>query len=97
MIDLDLFKHINDSYGHPVGDEVLVTFVKQLQQHIRKTDFLARIGGEEFVIIMPETEIDEAIITADKLKVLVSKNLMIVITSYSIHYTKLYEAIFLIV
>lgn len=73
MIDIDLFKKINDEYGHSVCDEVLATFAKLLHQNIRKTDFLARIGGEEFVVIMPETEIDEALITANKLKNIIGK------------------------
>lgn len=60
MVDIDWFKRINDTYGHPAGDHVLTEFAWRLRNHIRKTDFLARIGGEEFAIIMPETNSQEA-------------------------------------
>ncbi len=60
MVDIDWFKRINDTYGHPAGDHVLTEFAWRLRDHIRKTDFLARIGGEEFAIIMPETNSQEA-------------------------------------
>jgi len=55
MIDIDNFKLINDSYGHPVGDRVIVALVQKCRQFIREDDFLARYGGEEFVILLPET------------------------------------------
>ncbi len=60
MVDIDWFKHINDTYGHPAGDHVLTEFAWRLRDHIRKTDVLARIGGEEFAILMPETSPLEA-------------------------------------
>ena len=55
MVDIDWFKRINDTYGHPSGDHVLTEFAWRLRNHVRKTDILARIGGEEFAIMMPET------------------------------------------
>jgi diguanylate cyclase (GGDEF)-like protein len=61
MFDIDHFKSINDIYGHSKGDEVLVNFAQQLQQIIRKEDTLGRIGGEEFALIMPHTNLDEAL------------------------------------
>ena len=55
MIDLDDFKRVNDTYGHQKGDAVLVAFTEFLTTHLRKTDFLGRFGGEEFVMILPNT------------------------------------------
>lgn len=60
MLDADHFKQINDTFGHPVGDEVLVGIGKALQSALRKHDFVARYGGEEFAVILPYTTLDEA-------------------------------------
>ena len=56
LLDLDFFKRINDTYGHPVGDEVLRQVSERLRQFSRPSDTLARIGGEEFLVILPETD-----------------------------------------
>lgn len=56
LMDIDFFKKVNDTYGHPVGDEVLVCMAQLLQSRIRKTDLLGRWGGEEFLIICPGTD-----------------------------------------
>lgn len=56
LIDLDHFKHVNDTHGHHVGDDVLVSFAAQAQAALRETDVVGRWGGEEFVVVMPETE-----------------------------------------
>lgn len=55
IADIDLFKQINDEFGHDVGDQVIQQFAKILNDNIRDTDFVARIGGEEFFILLPET------------------------------------------
>jgi len=55
MIDIDDFKHINDSYGHVFGDEVLKTLAEIFMKNIRKSDAIGRYGGEEFLIVLPET------------------------------------------
>ena len=73
FIDLDLFKPINDTYGHEAGDVVLEGVAAVLRQSIRRSDIVGRYGGEEFVIVFPETTVDEATAVAEKLRILVSK------------------------
>jgi diguanylate cyclase (GGDEF)-like protein len=68
MIDLDYFKKVNDTYGHPAGDFVLQNIAKIIKNVIRKSDLSARYGGEEFVIVLAETGLDGALITAEKLR-----------------------------
>ncbi len=60
IVDIDYFKKINDTYGHIKADEILVRLAKLLQNQIRKSDIVARFGGEEFVILLPETNIEKA-------------------------------------
>ncbi len=60
MLDIDLFKKINDSYGHPIGDRVLRSLSLFLKQRLRKSDHIGRYGGEEFAIIFPETTLKDA-------------------------------------
>ncbi|SEL83600.1 sensor domain-containing diguanylate cyclase [Halomonas daqiaonensis] len=67
MIDLDHFKKVNDTYGHDVGDRVLVELTKRLAGEMRQPDFLARWGGEEFVALLPETDPSEAARMAERL------------------------------
>ncbi|RLB62954.1 MAG: GGDEF domain-containing protein [Deltaproteobacteria bacterium] len=71
LIDIDLFKSFNDTYGHLIGDFVLVEFARVLGKNLREYDILARYGGEEFVIILPDTSEDEAIVVAEKLRLAV--------------------------
>ncbi|OUS07341.1 hypothetical protein A9Q90_05335 [Gammaproteobacteria bacterium 54_18_T64] len=66
--DIDLFKNINDSYGHKAGDKVLATIAQLLNKGIRKSDFFARYGGEEFVMLLPETTGPDALTRADALR-----------------------------
>lgn len=61
MWDIDYFKKINDSYGHDAGDRVLKIFSETIQARIRKTDLFARLGGEEFALLMPDTSIEMAL------------------------------------
>lgn len=69
MLDLDHFKFINDTYGHPVGDNILKLAAKILKTVIRKSDYVFRIGGEEFIVLMPKTDIHAADIVAEKIRV----------------------------
>lgn len=68
MLDIDHFKEVNDTFGHDVGDNVLVSISKVLSEYIRETDILGRWGGEEFLIICPHTNVDEAYALAEKLR-----------------------------
>ena len=66
--DLDYFKKINDEHGHKIGDDVLKAFTRVVSDNIRKTDVVARWGGEEFALLLPETSIMIAASTAEKLR-----------------------------
>jgi len=66
LIDLDHFKHVNDTYGHPAGDVVLISAVQALKSSIREADTLGRWGGEEFLVLLPHTPGDEALKVAQK-------------------------------
>lgn len=68
MTDLDHFKRVNDTFGHPVGDKVLISFVKILTEHCRTTDTTARVGGEEFVVLLPSTDSVGAFTVAEKMR-----------------------------
>lgn len=65
LLDVDYFKKINDNWGHVVGDEALIALVKLLHSRIRRSDKLFRYGGEEFVILLEETRLDEALALAE--------------------------------
>jgi two-component system cell cycle response regulator len=71
MIDIDYFKKVNDTYGHAVGDDVLKAVSKLYAESVRSTDLVARYGGEEFVVMMPETELPDAITFAEKIRALI--------------------------
>lgn len=75
MIDIDHFKCFNDMYGHLTGDEVLRNLAAIMKSSVRKGDVISRYGGEEFIILLPETEKEEATLVAEKLRSLVEKGL----------------------
>ena len=68
MIDIDFFKKINDTYGHPVGDEVLRKVAGVIKEQLRESDIPSRYGGEEFAVLLPFTHIDEAQIVGERLR-----------------------------
>ena len=72
IIDLDLIKRINDRYGHPVGDEVLKTFAIAVEANVRAVDKLGRYGGEEFLLVLPGSAEDQALIAIDRLRQIVA-------------------------
>lgn len=75
MIDIDHFKKVNDEYGHAVGDKVLNTLVSMLKKCLRVNDFIGRIGGEEFLLVLPQTNTEEAIEVAERLREYVSSQI----------------------
>jgi len=71
MMDVDKFKNVNDTYGHQAGDNVLMTFSAIIRSVLRKTDFCGRYGGEEFLIVLTETDLKEAKVFAERIRVCV--------------------------
>lgn len=74
FLDIDNFKRINDNYGHLLGDQVLMEMGELLKANIRETDTLARFGGEEFIILAPQTSLVGSVELAEKLRELISKH-----------------------
>ncbi len=68
MVDLDHFKKINDERGHTVGDRVLQEFANRCRNSVREVDFVGRYGGEEIIILLPETNLEESILVAERLR-----------------------------
>ncbi len=73
MIDIDHFKKVNDTYGHPMGDQVIRSMAWLLRQRVRKTDAVGRYGGEEFLVILPQAHADRARQLLDRIRVDFSK------------------------
>ncbi len=73
IIDIDFFKKVNDTYGHAAGDDVLKTVARLFMDSVRSTDLVARYGGEEFTVMMPETDMGDAIAFAEKIRTLVEQ------------------------
>jgi diguanylate cyclase (GGDEF)-like protein len=68
FVDLDHFKAVNDTYGHAAGDACLKTVVRTLQTHLRHTDHIGRFGGEEFLVVLPGTDVDTAMHLAERMR-----------------------------
>jgi diguanylate cyclase (GGDEF)-like protein len=75
MLDIDHFKQLNDTFGHPAGDEVLHWVGSILSTAVRAHDVVARYGGEEFVVLLPATEADEALEVAERLRIAISSRI----------------------
>jgi diguanylate cyclase (GGDEF)-like protein len=67
-MDIDHFKVVNDTYGHQAGDEILINLIRRSKEVLRSIDFIGRIGGEEFLILLPETNLEGALQTAERLR-----------------------------
>ncbi len=74
MVDLDHFKRVNDAHGHLVGDSLLQSIANAMEEAIRNSDYIARYGGDEFVVILPETPLPKAEEMAERLLVKVAEH-----------------------
>lgn len=74
MVDIDYFKNINDAYGHDAGDYILINVVKEIENVLRKSDVFARVGGEEFAILLHDTSIAGANVIAEKIRFTIEKS-----------------------
>jgi diguanylate cyclase (GGDEF)-like protein len=68
LIDIDFFRRINDGYGHAVGDQVLLAVAQAAKRALRQRDLLARFGGGQFAVLLPDTEIAEALLVAERIR-----------------------------
>jgi diguanylate cyclase (GGDEF)-like protein len=75
--DIDFFKKVNDTYGHDAGDHILIQISQTLTQHSRKQDFVCRWGGEEFLLLLPETDLEGGIMLAEKIRRQIEKEVQI--------------------
>ena len=87
MIDIDKFKNINDTYGHGNGDIVIRSLATIMLENTRASDIVARIGGEEFVILLPNTTKDNTVVLANKLRKNVEKHLIKLEDNIEINFT----------
>lgn len=76
IADIDYFKKVNDTYGHQTGDEVLKTFVKLMRKSLREVDLIYRYGGEEFVVLLPETDSDGCAVVAERVRKCVESHVL---------------------
>jgi len=87
MLDIDKFKNINDIYGHKIGDEVIIKLSQLLQENSRKSDIVCRWGGEEFIILLPNTEIEGATTIAQKIREVVDSLSIPIKEEEAIHFS----------
>jgi two-component system, cell cycle response regulator len=72
MLDIDHFKHVNDTYGHDAGDQLLKYFSARVKRSVRGADLMCRLGGEEFVVVMPDTNLSTAQIVGERIRAAVA-------------------------
>ena len=87
MFDVDFFKRINDSYGHDIGDQVLQKIAEIARKEMRRDDVLARFGGEEFVALLPETTLDDAMMIATRLRQKIEANTVCIGNNIKLNFT----------
>jgi diguanylate cyclase (GGDEF)-like protein len=87
MIDIDDFKSINDTHGHAVGDKVIVGIAQILQNCSRKSDVVSRWGGEEFLMLLPQTDMNGALVIAEKVRDMIEKKEIQLESKQKIHFT----------
>lgn len=87
MLDIDLFKLINDSHGHKAGDDVLKKLVETCRETLREVDIIGRIGGEEFAVLLPETPREQAAEVAERLRVELQETRIVMAQGLPLHFT----------
>jgi diguanylate cyclase (GGDEF)-like protein len=87
MIDVDHFKQINDTHGHSVGDQVLREIAKRCKKCVRGLDYVGRYGGEEFLVVLPETNINTSMMVAERLRKVIADKPIIVGEDFELHVT----------
>ena len=87
LVDVDHFKRINDTHGHGVGDQVLRDLVKHAQEVIRKIDYCARLGGEEFAVLLPDANLETAEAVAERLRAALERSLHLAPSTIRVSYT----------
>jgi len=87
VADIDFFKSVNDTHGHHAGDEVLKDFSERLRQNIRGIDLACRLGGEEFVVMMPDTDLTKAYIVAERLRQCIAERPFQLVGDTMVHIT----------
>lgn len=85
ILDIDYFKMVNDNFGHNAGDELLREIQKRISENIRVTDLLARFGGEEFVVVMPDTSVLDGCTIAERICKIIAKEAFILSDENTTH------------
>jgi len=87
LFDADNFKMVNDTHGHDVGDDVLVAITETTKGCLREVDCFGRFGGEEFVVLLPETSLEEALIVAERIRRSIEKTELPLEDGSALHFT----------